>query len=256
MLTAQKMELTRLRMGYLERRMGAMSLAKIDEIEARFGQYTYIPLDVPKINIGPKLKAYFDQYSKPIKKIQPDVAGYPSDRASFNSIDYLPGGAEAGIWERNIRNDILDDLPELVPLLEAMPYTTIPGFMLWSSNFKISFHRDSAPWIDSPCSIRALLYDENPEQTLMLRESPSEENVYATPQFLPTAPETNCFAWNNLRSFHGSNYTEHKKILMIVDSGRPFNMEKFEDLLERSVSKYGQYAIRSERPLSDFVLTH
>ena len=227
----------------------------VAQIETKFGNFLYLPLDLPSIT-AEGIRQYFIERSKPICKLQYDVAGAPHKTQIFNSIDFtfkksIPRG---GIWETNFEPELLRELPELIPFLEALPFYELPDFMLWSSNMQVQPHRDSAPWLDCPSSIRSFLLDENPTQTLKLQEAPSNDQYYF-PSFLPLA-KSGHFAWNNLRAKHSSTYSrteQYKKILLIVSSIMPFDLVKLENLLDRSVAKYRENALCSVLEQSDFV---
>jgi hypothetical protein len=56
--------------------------------------------------------------------------------------------------------------------------------------------------------------------------------------------DTNSWVWNNLRLKHSSvKMTGYEKILMIMYSNYNLNMNKFIDLLDRSISKYKENII-------------
>ena len=72
--------------------------------------------------------------------------------------------------------------------------------------------------------------------------------------FLPNRIETNSFAWNNLRSWHGSkHYPEHKKIIMIFHWANKIDWNKYEKLIESSYEQYRDYSLTSDNKIEDFI---
>lgn len=53
----------------------------------------------------------------------------------------------------NITEDYVDNLVEYLDALK----TTRKTYNFWSSNRQINYHRDTGPWFDLPCMIRAMV---------------------------------------------------------------------------------------------------
>jgi hypothetical protein len=98
-----------------------------------------------------------------------------------------------------------------------------------------------------------MLYDENPEQTLGLIRSLPDSNLRLSDKFmLPRLEETNSFAWNNLRTKHGSTYNPaYRKILIIIERYN-LDIDKYHNLMERSVNKFKDYLLMCDRPTSEY----
>jgi hypothetical protein len=212
----------------------------------------YLPLDIPSIKPNdPELfLSWFLERAKTVNKVRADVAGdaYKADRTflSVNSPNQLDD-----IWEQN-KHDVLTEFPEIAEGIKALPFDGEPEFSLWSSERPVGLHRDQSPWEDMPSSFRIMLYDNNPRETLFIRQCvPGASN---SNPILPLArTDTNVFGWNNVRAKHGSSYhDDHIKILMIFTRAT-MNLEKCEDLLERSVQKYGNLAHLSKKALPEFI---
>ena len=70
--------------------------------------------------------------------------------------------------------------------------------------------------------------------------------------FLPRAPDTNSFVWNNLRVKHGSVYDPaYKKILAVVVC--PIDIERYSSLMETSINMYKDYCIVSNNSIENYV---
>lgn len=228
----------------------------VREIEKLYGKYLMLPLDLPKPNLGVQFRETYMKHARGVSKMKIDVAGGVSANQNFMSIDYhagRPRPADSSIWTQNEVPGLLSTvMPELLPLLEALPFDSIPSFSMWSSNQRIIPHRDQGPWLDAPCSLRVMLYDENPTSTLMVQERTTRIESIGRPILLPRVPGTVAYGWNNLRTQHSSvRIGEMRKILLIVNGGH-LNLMKFEDLIERSIAKYREHAAISKNQLSDF----
>jgi hypothetical protein len=231
--------------------------AHLEMLEARYGKFLYLPLDVPSIDLGQPFADWYMEHSKPIHKIASDIAGDLYDgpaAATFRSIDVGPPTALT-IWERNHRDDVVSTFPAIQVVLDALPFDRTPAYSLWSSQYQVKPHRDQGCWFDFPCSFRSMLFDSNPVSTLSIRESPTTLFGRYRPRPLPRPTETHTFAWSNMRTLHQSFHMPgHLKILLIVQPA-PLNLDKYNDLMERSILKYLDRAIISTAPQSDFIET-
>jgi len=224
------------------------------DIELKYGKYLYLPLDVPRIE-ATDVAAFVDWYTEtaqPIKKLRGDIAsGTGSAYALFKSVN-SPGFKDS-IWATNHSAGLSTHFPEIeAAILEHLPFRMMPEFSLWSSTSTVMPHRDQGPWRDCPFSFRIMLYDENPSETLYVRECVPGQWPSANFR-LKRLEATNTFAWNNLRTEHGSMYWPgHRKILMILHFPA-INVKRLEQLYERSVEKYGEFAMTSNYVLEDFI---
>jgi hypothetical protein len=228
---------------------------RIKEIE-RWGKYCYVPLDIPLFN-EQKFINYFFERAKPITKLKPDIASPVSGKSNFDSVDVefdnqMPG---LGIWGDNFQNDFLDNFQDFYDrVMEYFPFRAISKFSFWSSNTEVRYHRDHSRFTDNPSSFRIMLHDENPTQTLGIVETLPDQLLNPDNKFMiPRLAETNSFAWNNLRIKHGSTFTyKHRKILLILDRYE-LDIDRYHDLMRRSVEKYADHLLVSNLDVTDFV---
>jgi len=226
------------------------TIARFVELEERYGRYLYLPLDLPDPKVDDAFRQWFAENSQHINKVRADVAGGYNEVKTFRSIDRAP--MNNAIWQVNVREDVLTEFPAIGEYLAALPYEGVANWSIWSSNMPVSHHRDEGPWYDLPCAFRLMLFDTNPAGTLIIRESPVENNKYAGGVYLPRVEGTRAFAWNNLRVTHASTHDPaYEKALLITHAGR-LDLDRYEDLMERSLAKYGQHALVSSHPRSDF----
>jgi hypothetical protein len=99
-----------------------------------------------------------------------------------------------------------------------------------------------------------MLYDTNLISTLRLIPSlPDTPNEFAGIFPIKLIPETNSFVWNNLRTKHGSIYIPpFKKIVIILDR-YDLDIDRYNDLMARSVKKFKSQAMISKHSLNSFV---
>lgn len=233
--------------------------------EQKYGRYMYLPLDIPRIEPNDKVafKQWWVEASKPIKKTKADISGtIDSYHDAFNGVNSL--GSSNENYDVNVRPEMFDLFPEIKAGLAAFPFDKPPEFTIWSSTRALKAHRDSVPVRDLPCAFRVMLYDENPMPTLYLKENPTDEVIAHNPtpnsqEVLPgsfVAPNisaTNSFAWNNIRTVHYSIYDPAYMKCIVIIRNALFNLDKYEDLLIRSIEKYKDYAFVSANAQSKFV---
>ena len=132
-----------------------------------------------------------------------------------------------------------------------MPFKEIWRIRLFSSTKAVPIHRDHSKFIDFPGAFRIMLHDTNPTSTLNLIDSPFKK---PTKNFiLPRLDDTNSFAWNNLRTKHGSLFNKnYTKILAVLDYGE-IDVGKYISLMDRSISKYRDYVMLSNNSINDYI---
>lgn len=211
------------------------------ELEEAYGRYLYLPLDVPRIDLGPDFPAWFQASAKRIKKINADVAGGTGVPSMFRSVDFRSDetAPTSEIWQLNVREDIIDVFPTLKEqVMDLLPFARFPAFSIWSSIAGIAPHRDHSPCMDFPSSWRTMLYDTNPEPTLFCVDAPCGKPI-GNPFHVRPPVTTNTFVWNNMRVKHFSRASgRYTKMLLIY--GRPrLDVARLVPLFDRSISKFG-----------------
>lgn len=227
---------------------------RMPEVE-QWGKYCFTPLDIPRIE-SDELVDWFFKNSKPSVKLKEDIANKSTGVPVFNSVDIFPTGVEDNMefWSINSRPDFLTKFKHIQDqLLEYFPVREITQMRMWSSNMNIMWHRDQTRFTDNPNSFRIMLHDENPEQTLGIVKSLPDTPLDLANKFLiPRLAETNSFAWNNLRTKHGSDYNpKYRKILIIIER-YDLDIDKYHALMERSVNKFKDYLLTCNRQTSEY----
>jgi len=69
---------------------------------------------------------------------------------------------------------------------------------------------------------------------------------------VPKAPNTNSWVWNNLRVKHGSVYTPGYKKILVIATGI-LNIEKYEEVIDNSITTYKDYCVVSENSLGNYI---
>jgi len=233
------------------------------DFEQTYGKYLLLPFAIPIIQ--PKSMDRFLEFfftkSKDAVKIKADMLSDEATKRSWSPYRQITSvsGKHSDIWSDNQQPEIYTQFPELFEQIhEYMPFIDRPDFkwFMWSANKDVPAHRDYGSQIDAPVGIRIMLYDDNPVQSLSLKVDPIDKPDYKSDYYPIVYPkeETNTFAWNNLRQKHASFYTKgHRKILMIVSAKEVSRivstkenkkrLNQYVDLLDRSISKYKDYAV-------------
>lgn len=228
------------------------------KLERKFSKYCYVPIDIPKIVPADSANflAWFTEHSRPVRKIARDVACGIRDHYEFKAIDSQ--NQFNRIWEQNRRTDIFKVVPELKAAFDALPIIN-PQFSLWNSIAEVQPHRDQGVWEDLPVSFRIMLYDDNPTSTLALQHAPAVMSAMKPwktedhPKFiLPRLEETNTFAWSNLRTVHSSTRQQEYQKILLIFTGMELDLDKYEELMERSIKKYHEFTMISEHPRTTF----
>lgn len=221
----------------------------IHPLEKKYGNYLYVPLDIPFIEPSDheKFVSYFFQNATASTKIKHDVSEAALGSSTFLSIDGALAN-EKSIWSKNFIPSFRTEFKELFDqILEYFPIRSLDNFIIWSSIAKVDFHRDDSIMLDLPVHFRIMLHNPNDTSTLSLKN-----NSTVTPISIPT--ETNSFAWNNLRVEHGSQLQKPKILFLFGD---PLNIDwkKYDQLMEKSILKFrSNTIIDNTHSTEDYIL--
>ena len=229
---------------------------RLSELE-QWQRYSYIPLDIPRFE-NPHLIDWFFSKARPVVKQAPDASTQGVGLSLYNSIDIFPNGytdamISNAIWTLNIQQEFMELFSDVYKqIMEGFPFTSVNKITLWNSQRAIGWHRDDARFTDCPNEFRVLLHDENTLPTInVARALPDQDttNLYKAPRLL----ETNSFAWNNLRTKHSTDFESgHRKIIMVF-SRLDIDVDRYHDLMKRSVAKYQDTAMVDDAPTLDWV---
>jgi hypothetical protein len=225
--------------------------SEFNQLEQKYGKYLFVPLDVPliKSNKHNELVTFYYQHAKLAERIKEDIAGSMDDtyRAKFLSLNSSDTEA-ADVWTKtykpefeNTFKDLFDQIYEYLPIQKD----TKISYTIWSTQSPVVMHRDHTSLLDLPLNFRIKLYDNNPFETLLIKNCLTD-GVYqyqknCSPILLPE--ETNTWTWNNARIVHGSTYDPcYKKMLMILEDLK-IDWIKYETLLEKSLIKYKDHVL-------------
>lgn len=232
----------------------AHNRSDIEELEKKFGKYIYVPLALPKFEIpdNSQFLSWWDKHSiRPNKTVSEEL----SPETNFSSAEAVNLIQKIKFyWDANVQTDnFKTEFPHLWQQFnELLPFDDILSLTLWSSFKEFKEHRDPGELIDIPMSIRIMLYDENPEETLYIYDNPTKPYECEPIIQLPRSPGTNSRAWNNLRVKHGSIYNpKYKKIMGIVTG--LVSPEKYEKLMNDSINIYKDDCIVSKYALENYV---
>jgi hypothetical protein len=258
-----KETLTQIRKGQA---VNAWGSDEYHELEKAYGKYLFVPLDIPVIqaNDHQAFVEFFHANSVNSRRLKEDIAGAPPNidianyTSTFKSIDSHPT-TNNSIWVKNCVPEIFHKFSELFEqIYEYYPiHPKTLKFSMWSSQMAVQPHRDETSMLDLPINFRIKLFDNNPFETLKLHLSPMDKQEVETYRFKVPA-DTNSWVWNNLRTKHSSiKVGGREKILMIMYlNGCDLNMNKFVDLLDRSISKYKDSIIIDTHTTSTDYINH
>ena len=234
---------------------GAAGAQRHSDLENKYGKYLFVPLALPIFEVPDKehFFAWWSSHMAITKKLGGDAVMSGYGITPFETIDIVN---EIGNqwWEaNNQRESFKSEFPKLWQQFnDYLPFDKLLRLTFWSSRHAIQEHRDSAEFMDAPGSLRVMLYDNNPEETLYVFDNPLSPFESGEPHMLPRAPGTNSFVWNNLRVKHGSIYNPgHKKVLAFAAG--LFNIDKYEELMENSLNLYKDYCITSKYSIEQYV---
>jgi len=218
--------------------------------EQLWGKYCFTPLAIPRI-YDPKIYDWFMTNKKAIVKLKPEksLQGNTYGESNFESVDLYEGESPNIFWSSNPYPNFKIEFKDFYDqLMDLLPFKKITTCSFWSSTKLISPHRDLTVFVDLPLTFRVMLYDNNPEETLWVKECLPGEFSLDQPNdkfILPRLADTNSFAWNNLRVVHGSyRVPEYFKILLIFNFV-DINWFKYYQLIERSVEIYQKHTLIS-----------
>jgi hypothetical protein len=225
--------------------------SEFHRLEKKYGQYIFVPLDVPLIKSSKhsELVSFYYQHAKLSERLKEDIAGSMDDtyRAKFLSLNSSPTDSD-DVWSKTYRSDfeitfkdLFDQIYEYLPIERNSKIS----YTLWSTQSPVIMHRDHTSLLDLPLNFRIKLYDDNPSETLLIKNCLTD-GVYqyqksCSPISLPN--ESNTWTWNNARVVHGSTYNpDYKKILMILEDLK-IDWIRYEELLEKSLATYKDYLL-------------
>lgn len=241
-----------------------MRTSRWQRLEREYGKYLFLPMDMAPVkpNDPGRFKEWFLSRATPIYKNYADIAS-PDQKGRYEVPSFLSIDSKAvaslgtSNWDTNPVSDLYEKFPEIKHLMTSLPFDNLQVYCLWSSMHGVSPHRDAQPLIDFPFAFRINLYDENPVDTLSLHKGLPDMRVHECERRrLITPPNCNVFAWNNLRLLHSSvKIKGYMKVLMLVAPSvhNEPNLDRLEELVQRSAAKYPQHTWIDNEPITSYV---
>ena len=224
-------------------------------------EYAYVPLDIPRFNC-PEIVDWFYSICKPVERTKVTSSNPDIYELNFNSAEvYYDGNVSKKKTTRfrsvNDRPDFIEKFPDFYQqIISTFPFKSFKYLMFLNSTGQVPYHRDHENFLDGPTQFRIMLYDENPEETLGFVNAKPDEKIDANNIHLhQRISDTNSMAWNNIRLKHGSSYTPGYKKLILGLLDYELDIDRFNDLMNRSIEKYKDYVMIVSGPTSNYVNT-
>lgn len=134
-----------------------------------------------------------------------------------------------------------ENFPEIVEVLSILPYKQVIGAALnMHTNLLYSHQDDKDPTgASSPERYNVLLTPHYEQDSFFISKNKNGEKIY--PKVLKDAP---IYAFNNKDIYHGADIVLDNRIILVCAG--IIDHDNHEELIERSVKKYEDYAIRFE----------
>lgn len=200
----------------------------------------YCPVDLPRYEPEGEIEANFEtQFEVPFSSQDRLTESYMNDGLPYaTQRPWLPG--------------IQEKFPRLVAFIEEhLPFETVCFAKIFRSKENLGFHVDigkfdqvSKDYYDhlyrsSPSGYRIVLGGQY-EDVLHYQSHPGNPREKWTASKLPQ--ETNVFVHSSVDAVHGAIYDPNQKRYVLFIHGW-LNLKKHYDLIERSVAKYGEFAL-------------
>lgn len=162
-------------------------------------------------------------------------------------------------FQQPVVPELADACPRMMAtILEHFPFTSLRLVRLWQSIVPIRPHREGSPnRFQYPSEFRTMLHDTNVRPTFYM--TPVLDHAHADSEPAKAAAKLTgvrhyvdakpgeSFIFNGETAYHGAEYDPgHHKILVIVKGD--LDLDRYDDLMTRSVLKHGAGAIRMSMP--------
>lgn len=225
----------------------------------RYGDITAIPLDIPVI-APDNWSTFWDIWNE---QKEPVVNEYSTrgNVAKWEGMDLI-FSEEKSLYniERHFCQDMRDACYSMVERIhEYFPFEYMRGIKLWTNTDIVPVHTDrfhikkkpnrhatGRPMF--PQTFRVMLYDENTCPTFYMASSADKADA-GDRHYVSLPCNTNSFVFNDSTAVHGADYAGRTKILLVLQGKR--DNVKYMDLMQRSLAKYGDIAMRLPNEMGD-----
>lgn len=213
-----------------------------------FTNYIYLPIDVdcPPVDRA-KILRWHDSRKK--RCMDPDISeleypwaiSKPRLRENGSTPGYIPGSS----WDPSFE----EEFPEIVSTVEQqLPFKEIVRVSVLEQLMEVRRHqdisRDPSPHLE-PASYRCTLVNDEPEKTFYLRRGVRRLGTLEEKDLFPRLPSsTQWWVMGNLKSMHGSHMPSPGARKLIFSIWGVVDPERHFQLLQRSLSKFSEFAIR------------
>lgn len=217
-------------------------------LERQYGDIPWLPLSLPKLipdNLE-HFENFFNENSingiRKSRSFDEPYADFKDKESSWNNPYwktleiYRSKRADEWLGTKTIDHKTVN-IEKIFPnfyqqIFDLLPYKEIFFVRFWSNIREVGLHQDQDWNYNLPLSIRSFIVDNNTEPTFYLSSYQQNDNLY----YINMPNDTNSFAFNNGRFYHGANYHNRSKILMVVSG--ILDIDKYSELLEKSFKLY------------------
>ena len=238
--------------------------AQCPRLAEKYKSIAALPLDFPKFKLDDP-NIFWEIWNSTKDKVDRQIIDRGSEGVIKSSLNLTQWDGlalyedtellEYAAWKTKVSPILTESQPNyLKRIFDEMPFVRIRSIRFWSAHTTIHPHYDGnmPSSLDGimrfPTEIRLMLDDKNPKETFWLCSSTKHKtdsrNVPNNERFYVKLPaDTNAFAWNNEDFLHGADFDpKYRKILVVIKGWVDVN--RLEELLDRSIVKYHDYVIR------------
>jgi hypothetical protein len=230
---------------------------KMQEVGEKFQNLSWVPLNLPKFNIG-DLSVFEEIWERESIEIKNNndpsyitefkglhitanclldfnlhdlyVNGKMSKTQVSDASGYSQGRNVVGAWSKKLyKHKFFFNL--ISEIMDKFPIRQISNMLILETINDVLPHREQS-WVwKCPTEFRIMLHDENTEPTIYVTNIQTGKTTYID---LPS--DTNSFAWSNGNYIYGIDYHGKKSYQLVVNA--IWDSNKLEKLLENSLQKY------------------
>ena len=242
-----------------------IKLSECPRLSEKYKGIAALPLDLPRFELD-KEDIFWEIWNREVARVDRQhidrgALGKDSPQMTFTQWDGLAMYEDQALlskaaWHTKMSPDLANSQPKfLESIFKSLPFVRIRSVRLWSATREVKAHYDGNMPISLdgilhfPTEVRIMINDENPTPTFWLTPTnmynPQDKVADVDKYYINLPQDSNTFIWNNEDFLHGADYNPaYKKILVVIKGW--VDVDKLEELLDRSIAKYPDFILRKE----------